>query len=38
MLCALVYTGHTEGELSGVPRHGIVDTVVRTLQNGIARS
>ncbi|GAA3804217.1 TetR/AcrR family transcriptional regulator [Amycolatopsis tucumanensis] len=38
VLWALVYTGHTEGELSGVPRHGIVDTVVKTLHNGIARS
>ncbi|OXM74649.1 MULTISPECIES: TetR/AcrR family transcriptional regulator [Amycolatopsis] len=38
VLWALVYTGYTEGEQCGVPRHGIVDTVVKTLHSGIGRS
>lgn len=35
VLWSLVYTGHKDADACGLPRHGIVSTVIRTLENGI---
>lgn len=35
VLWALVYTGYEEAENCKLPRHGVVSTVIRTLENGI---
>lgn len=37
VLWALVYTGCEEADKGGLSRHGITETVVRTLENGIHR-
>ncbi|WP_329585861.1 TetR/AcrR family transcriptional regulator [Streptomyces sp. NBC_01005] len=38
VLWSLVYTGYQDAEACGLPRHGIVSTVIRTLENGIHTS
>ncbi|WP_255946630.1 TetR/AcrR family transcriptional regulator [Streptomyces odontomachi] len=35
VLWSLVYTGYKDADACGLPRHGIVSTVIRTLENGI---
>ncbi len=35
VLWSLVYTGYQDAEVCGLGRHGIVSTVIRTLENGI---
>jgi AcrR family transcriptional regulator len=35
VLWSLVYTGYKDAHACGLPRHGIVSTVIRTLENGI---
>ncbi|MET7957307.1 hypothetical protein ACWC9F_32470 [Streptomyces sp. NPDC001110] len=35
VLWSLVYTGYQDAEACGLPRHGIVSAVIRTLENGI---
>jgi AcrR family transcriptional regulator len=35
VLWSLVYTAHKDAAACGLPRHGIVPTVIRTLENGI---
>jgi AcrR family transcriptional regulator len=35
VLWSLVYTGYKDAEACGLPKHGIVSTVIRTLENGI---
>ncbi|MBL1120050.1 TetR/AcrR family transcriptional regulator [Streptomyces sp. 110] len=35
VLWSLVYTGYQDADACGLPRHGIVSAVIRTLENGI---
>jgi AcrR family transcriptional regulator len=35
VLWSLVYTGYKDADACGLPRHGIVSTVIRTLESGI---
>jgi AcrR family transcriptional regulator len=35
VLWSLVYTAYKDADACGLPRHGIVSTVIRTLENGI---
>jgi AcrR family transcriptional regulator len=38
VLWSLVYTGYQDAEACGLPRHGIVSTVIRTLESGVHTS